>query len=466
MKNSEIVQDVLEQRRQHVEDKQERKIERYEELAEKHQKESQQRYQTASKMASAIPFGQPILVGHHSEKSDRAYRKRIDNNYGKAFEHADTAQHYQDKLEGIQSNTAISSDDPDAISKLEQKLEGLEHNQAEMKRINKIIRSTQKLEGETRVKAVAEKANISESTAQELLAPDSCGRIGYPSYSLTNNNATIRNTKQRIKRLKADLDRIAEQGETAETRHDDLGVTVIENNVVNRIQLDFDRRLTKPAYQVVKGESFNRTKEGIFQRKLNSSGRYAVDQVLIALRKLDEVLEPIPVVAPVPEPDPTLPKSCGYCGYKHPHDTSLVFCDHCIGSPYLSPDSYHLLRLMPDDQRRSKRAKLTEDEQQFLVPAIVEAQTKANAARQQQQAEKKRVDIKKEYDKSIKQAQTEFDGFTWLLDHGINTENCIFYSHKLTFSFGWQSPVSLEVKENLEQALSGFPFSVEYKTHR
>ncbi|KAI9129860.1 DUF3560 domain-containing protein [Acaryochloris sp. CCMEE 5410] len=468
MNNPEVVQDVLEQRRQHVEDKKERKIERYEELAEKHQKESQQRYETASKMASAIPLGQPILVGHHSEKGDRAYRKRVNQNYDKAAEHADTAQRYQDKLEGIQNNTAISSDDPDAIAKLKHKLEGLQQLQDEMKRINKIIRSTKKLEGEARVKAVAEKANISKSRAQELLTPDFCGRIGYPNYSLTNNNATIRNTKQRIEQLKADLERIAEQGESAETRHDDLGVTVIENNVVNRIQLDFDRRLTKPAYRIVKGQSFNRTREGIFQRRLNSAGRYAVDQVLKALRELDSVLEPVPVAPPVskPEPDPTLPKSCGYCGHKHPHDTELVFCDHCIGSPYLSPDSYHLLRLMPDDQRRSKRAKLTEDEQQFLVPVIVDAQTKANAARQQQQAEKKRVDIKKEYDKAITKAQTEFDGFTWLLDHGVNTENCIFYSHTLVFSFGWQSPISVEVIEQLEQALGGFPFSVEYKTHR
>lgn len=464
MNNSEVVQDVLAQRRQHVEDKKERKIERYEELAEKHQRESQQRYSTASKMASAIPFGQPILVGHHSERSDRAYRKRIDNNYRKAFEHGDTATHYQEKLEGIQNNTAISSDDPDAISKLEQKLEGLQHNQEHMKRINKIIRSTKKLEGEARVKAVAEKANISESTARELLTPDFGGRIGFPSYSLTNNNATIRNTKQRIKQLKVDLDRIAEQGETAETRHDDLGVTVIENNVENRIQLDFDRRLTKPAYQIVKGQAFNRTKEGIFQRKLNNPGRYAADQVLKDLRKLDEVLEPVPVPVVEPEPDLILPMSCGYCGHEHPHDTELVFCDHCLGSPYLTPDCYHLLRLMQGERFSIKRAKLSDDEQSVLVPAIVDAQTKANAVRQQEQAEKKRADIKEQYDKDIKKAQTEFDGFTWLLDHSINTGNCIFYPHTLTFSFGWQSPISSEVKAQLEQELQGFPFQVEYKT--
>lgn len=466
MNNSEIVQDVLEQRRQHVEDKTERKIERYENLAKKHQEESQRRYKTASKMAEAIPFGQPILVGHHSEKADRSYRKRINNNFRKAFEHGDTAQHYQDKLEGIQNNTAISSDDPDAIAKLEQKLEGLQHNQAEMKRINKVIRSTKELEGEARVKAVAEKANISESMAQELLTPDFGNCIGFPSYSLTNNNATIRNTKQRIKQLKADLERIAEQGETAETRHDDLGVTVIENNITNRIQLDFDRRLTKPAYQIVKGQSFNRTKEGIFQRKLNNPGRYAADQVLKALRELDEILEPVPVVAPIPEPDPTLPKSCGYCGHEHPHDTDLVFCDHCLGSPYLTPDHYYLLRLKQGERFSIKREKLTDEEQSVLVPAIVNAQTKANAVRQQKQAEKKRIDIKKEYDKTIKATQMEFDGFTWLLDHGINTENCIFYSHKLMFSFGWQSPISAEVKAQLEQALQDFQFPVEYKTHK
>lgn len=395
MNNSEVVQDVLEQRRQHVEDKKEQKIERYETLAEKHQNESQQRYNTASKMASAIPFGQPILVGHHSEKADRSYRKRINQNYDKAFEHADTAKHYQEKLDSLQSNQAISSDDPDAIAKLKSKLEGLQHNQEYMKRINKVIRSTQKLEGEARVKAVAQKADISESGATRLLTPNALGQIGFPSYSLTNNNATIRNTKQRIEQLQADLERIAEQGETAETRHDDLGVTVIENNVENRIQLDFDRRLTKPAYQIVKRESFNRTKEGIFQRKLNNQGRYAVDQVLKDLRQLEEVLEPIPVVIAAPEPDPTLPMSCGYCGHKYPHDTDLVFCDHCLGSPHLSADCYHLLRLKPGDRLSTKRAKLSEDEHQLLVPAIINAQTKANDARQRQQAEKKRADIKK-----------------------------------------------------------------------
>ena len=31
-------------------------------------------WKEAHKMGEATPFGQPILVGHHSERGDRAYR--------------------------------------------------------------------------------------------------------------------------------------------------------------------------------------------------------------------------------------------------------------------------------------------------------------------------------------------------------------------------------------------------------
>src|SRR5262245_17265579 len=40
-------------------------------------------YGQARLMAAAIPFGQPILVGHHSERRDRSYRARIHDTFGK-----------------------------------------------------------------------------------------------------------------------------------------------------------------------------------------------------------------------------------------------------------------------------------------------------------------------------------------------------------------------------------------------
>ncbi|MFG9957598.1 DUF3560 domain-containing protein, partial [Pseudomonas aeruginosa] len=48
--------------------------ERLQERAAKISGESGALYQRAKTMASAIPFGQPILVGHHSEGRDRRYR--------------------------------------------------------------------------------------------------------------------------------------------------------------------------------------------------------------------------------------------------------------------------------------------------------------------------------------------------------------------------------------------------------
>lgn len=45
----------------------------------------------AHRMADAIPFGQPILVGHHSESRDRRYRDRIHSKQGKAYEQLNRA---------------------------------------------------------------------------------------------------------------------------------------------------------------------------------------------------------------------------------------------------------------------------------------------------------------------------------------------------------------------------------------
>jgi hypothetical protein len=53
------------------EEKQQARVERYEALAEKHRAAADAACNRAHEMASIIPFGQPILVGHHSEGRDR-----------------------------------------------------------------------------------------------------------------------------------------------------------------------------------------------------------------------------------------------------------------------------------------------------------------------------------------------------------------------------------------------------------
>lgn len=55
----------------------------------------------ADRLASAIPFGQPILIGHYSEKGDRGFRGRIQSKYAKESELRNKADYHTQKAENI-----------------------------------------------------------------------------------------------------------------------------------------------------------------------------------------------------------------------------------------------------------------------------------------------------------------------------------------------------------------------------
>lgn len=103
------------------EERQEEKLESYQRLSKKHIQEANQRDNQAKKLGEALN-GQPILVGHHSEKRTRKAYEKIHSDIDKAFEHRKTAEYYDNKVSNIESPHAISSDDPEAIQKLKEKL--------------------------------------------------------------------------------------------------------------------------------------------------------------------------------------------------------------------------------------------------------------------------------------------------------------------------------------------------------
>ena len=109
---------------------------RYEELAAKNHTLANEQFAQAIKMGEVIPFGQPILVGHHSERGDRNYRKKIDRKMEKSFETSKKAEHYDDRVKSMSLNHAISRDDPEAVTKLKAKIEDQEklHKKAKAKR--------------------------------------------------------------------------------------------------------------------------------------------------------------------------------------------------------------------------------------------------------------------------------------------------------------------------------------------
>lgn len=97
----------------------ERKM-RYEEMAAKTEAESNRMAQVSRDMISAIPMGQPILVGHHSEMRDRRYRQRAWDKMDKAYELSKKADYYERKADSV-GKAGISADDANAIAKLAQK---------------------------------------------------------------------------------------------------------------------------------------------------------------------------------------------------------------------------------------------------------------------------------------------------------------------------------------------------------
>ncbi|WP_461791676.1 DUF3560 domain-containing protein [Pedobacter sp.] len=58
------------------EERRQKRIDSARKRAQKNGQEADSLYGSAMEMARQIPMGQPILVGHHSEKADRRYREK------------------------------------------------------------------------------------------------------------------------------------------------------------------------------------------------------------------------------------------------------------------------------------------------------------------------------------------------------------------------------------------------------
>jgi Domain of unknown function (DUF3560)/Large polyvalent protein associated domain 29 len=240
-------------------------------------------YNRSHSMTSCIPFGQPILVGHHSEGRDRRYRAKAWNMMGKSVSHSDTASYYEDKLQSIETNTAISSDDPDAIAKLKRKIEAAELSQERMKEANKIIKSA-KLSTQEKVLWLQENGH-----EPSLLTGDYIERIGYAGYQLSNNNANIRSMKLRLVELEQQLQR-AEQADKEETDCPELGLKVVQNNLENRVQIVFPGKPSETVRSILKANGFKwAPSQGAWQRKQGGMSGSGLYWVLQQLGKLGEI---------------------------------------------------------------------------------------------------------------------------------------------------------------------------------
>ena len=80
------------------------RAERFEEYHGKRAEESERAAETVSGIADNIPLGQPILVGHHSEKRARKDAERIENGMRRAVNLWQTAEYWQRRARGVLSH--------------------------------------------------------------------------------------------------------------------------------------------------------------------------------------------------------------------------------------------------------------------------------------------------------------------------------------------------------------------------
>lgn len=175
----------------------------------------------------------------------------------------------------IQGKDIIKSGDPNAIERLEKKIEVLEKQQEFMKQVNAYYKKHGKLEGYPglnldQINAI--NASMERCTWIKEKRP-------FQKFEIANNGQNLRNCKKRLEELKA-----VKEGKT-ECVEDESGLyKLIENTDAMRIQFEFNDKPDDDTRTILKANGFRWSpKAGRWQRQLNQNGKYAAKKVMAEL---------------------------------------------------------------------------------------------------------------------------------------------------------------------------------------
>ena len=173
----------------------EARLDKRREWADARKREAAGAFQHATDLISGIPPGQPVLLGHHSQRRHQRALERHDGAMRRGAEAVVMARTHAYKAEGLEAALAntVFSDDPDAVEALEAKIAGLQAQRERMKAINAALRKG-KVDSLVPPLTAAEAADL---RSYAMYSHTSKGG-GYPSYALTNLGGRIRQAEARI----------------------------------------------------------------------------------------------------------------------------------------------------------------------------------------------------------------------------------------------------------------------------
>jgi len=242
-----------------------RRVERMRERAESKRREAE-RLSSSSDALANVMNGQPVLVGHHSEKRHRRDLERLNRSTGRIVELSGEAEELERRADSAERNRAISSDDPDAIVKLKSKIDALEAERERYKKVNRMIRAG-------RWDELAEKERESlqrymRFSPARVIDKKGVERPFYEQYVLSNIGNNIRAAKKRLDKLHALAALESESWRYGE-------IVVHANRDENRVQIKFPGKPSDEIRAELKRDGFRWSPgAGVWQRLLNS---YAVD---------------------------------------------------------------------------------------------------------------------------------------------------------------------------------------------
>ncbi len=167
------------------------------------------------------------------------------------------------------SNNVISSSDPEALEKLNEKLEACQKRQTFMKETNNYYRKNGTCKGAP---------NMSDTLADTIdrrikTTNLSWETVPFPSYDLSNNNAEIKRLQKRIME-------ITHNREVGFVGWKFEGGEAVINTELNRLQLIFDERPTAEQRDILSHKGFHWSpRENAWQRQLNDNAIYALKYV-------------------------------------------------------------------------------------------------------------------------------------------------------------------------------------------
>lgn len=172
--------------------------------------QSDLRWGAAHSAVAGIVFGQPILVGHHSERKHRRALERSDQAMRQSIALDKKAKRLESRAASV-GQAGIASDDPTALEQLREKLANREQLQDSFKKANKAQRGS------------------------------------VPAWRLSNNNAEIR-------RLRARIEELGRLHNAAPIEQKGSGWHMFEGD--GRIQIHFDGKPAPELRQLCKGAGF------------------------------------------------------------------------------------------------------------------------------------------------------------------------------------------------------------------